>query len=133
MVRRITAVEGPDPIDVHVGLQLRRRMTTLAMTYEQLAERIGCSYQQVQKYRTARNRLSAANLHRVAQALGVPITYFFEGSAEPTVLDGANDHITREAIRVFRDMDAVGASMLLGALKRLASKANATDIQGAPV
>lgn len=75
----ITAKEyGPDPIDVHVGKRLRLRRTLLGMSQEQLANAVGVTFQQIQKYERGSNRVSASRLYDVARVLGVNIAFFFE-------------------------------------------------------
>ena len=49
------------------------------MTQQQLADRVGIKFQQIQKYETGMNRISASRLWDIADALGVQISYFFEG------------------------------------------------------
>ena len=68
----------PDPIDRHVGARVQLRRTLVRMTQEQLAKKVGVSFQQVQKYERGLNRVSASRLFDIAYVLGVPITYFFE-------------------------------------------------------
>lgn len=69
----------PDPIDVHVGGRIRARRAMLGVTQVQLAEMLGLTFQQVQKYERGVNRVSASTLWRAAEALSVPVAYFFEG------------------------------------------------------
>lgn len=69
----------PDPVDIHVGSRLRTRRTLLGMSQEKLAEAIGLTFQQVQKYEMGKNRISASRLYQFAQILDVSISYFFEG------------------------------------------------------
>lgn len=69
----------PDPVDIHVGARLRTRRTLLGMSQEKLAEAIGLTFQQVQKYEMGKNRISASRLYQFAQILDVSISYFFEG------------------------------------------------------
>ncbi len=66
----------------HIGERIRRRRTELGLTQEQLGEALGVSYQQIQKYETAANRVSAARLYELAQACDVDVAYFFEGFEE---------------------------------------------------
>jgi len=66
-------------IDFHVGERIRMRRTELGLTQEELARQLLISYQQVQKYETGANRISAGRLFEVAQELGVGIAYFFDG------------------------------------------------------
>lgn len=66
-------------IHLHIGQRLRRRRRILNMRQYQLANALGVSHQHVAKWESAENRLNAAQLWEVAQALGVEITYFYEG------------------------------------------------------
>ena len=68
-----------DEIDVHLGRRLRRRRRLLGLTQEQIACVCGVRFQQIQKYECGANRMSAARLWRLAQALDVPVAYFFDG------------------------------------------------------
>jgi transcriptional regulator with XRE-family HTH domain len=70
---------APNPIDVHVGLQVRLRRKELKISQEKLAEALGLTFQQVQKYERGANRISASKLYEIARALQVPIGWFFEG------------------------------------------------------
>lgn len=66
-------------IDAHIGMRLRQRRWLLGLTQQQLGERVGIKFQQVQKYETGQNRISASRLWELARAVDVPIAYFFEG------------------------------------------------------
>ena len=72
----------PDPVDINVGSKLRARRTLLGMSQEKLAEAVGLTFQQVQKYEMGKNRISASRLYQFAQILDVSISYFFEGYEE---------------------------------------------------
>ncbi len=72
------------PVDAHVGKRIRHRRWMLGMTQQQLADRVGIKFQQIQKYETGMNRISASRLWDIAGALGVPVSYFFEGLAAPS-------------------------------------------------
>lgn len=69
------------PVDVHVGKRIRHRRWLVGMTQQQLAERVGIKFQQIQKYETGANRVSASRLWDIADALEVPVSFFFEGLA----------------------------------------------------
>lgn len=71
------------PIDAQVGKRIRHRRWMLGMTQMLLASRIGVKFQQVQKYETGANRISASRLWEVSKALDVPIVYFFEDHEMP--------------------------------------------------
>ena len=70
------------PVDVHVGKRVRHRRWMVGMTQQQLAERVGIKFQQIQKYETGMNRISASRLWDISAALGVPVSFFFEGLGE---------------------------------------------------
>ena len=70
------------PVDVHVGKRVRHRRWMVGMTQQQLAEHVGIKFQQVQKYETGMNRVSASRLWDIADALDVPVGYFFDGLNE---------------------------------------------------
>ncbi len=68
-----------DDIDLHLGKRLRRRRRLLGLTQQQLAGACGVRFQQIQKYECGANRISAARLWQLAEALEVPVGYFFDG------------------------------------------------------
>ena len=78
MRRRAVQRDGPDPIDRHVGRRLRARRTLLGMSQTSLAQALGLTFQQVQKYERGANRISASALFRLSRALDVPVAFFFE-------------------------------------------------------
>ncbi len=67
------------PVDVHVGKRIRHRRWLIGMTQQQLAEQVGIKFQQIQKYETGANRVSASRLWDISDSLGVPVSFFFEG------------------------------------------------------
>ena len=69
-------------IDLHLGRRLRRRRRLLGLTQQQLAMHVGIRFQQIQKYECGANRISAARLWQLAEALETPVSYFFDGLAE---------------------------------------------------
>ena len=69
----------PHPVDVHVGKRIRHRRWLVGMTQQQLAESVGIKFQQIQKYETGANRVSASRLWDIADALDVEVSFFFEG------------------------------------------------------
>lgn len=68
-------------IDLHLGKRLRRRRRLLGLTQQQLAASVGVRFQQIQKYECGANRISAARLWGLAEALEVPVAYFYDGLA----------------------------------------------------
>ena len=69
-------------IDLHLGRRLRRRRRLLGLTQQQLAVQVGVRFQQIQKYECGANRISAARLWELAEALSTPISYFYDGLEE---------------------------------------------------
>ena len=103
------------PVDVHVGKRIRHRRWMVGMTQQQLGENVGIKFQQIQKYETGMNRVSASRLWDIAAALDVPISFFFEGVEEET---GGIDHLVdarkkgdlladREALELVRSYYAI--------------------------
>ena len=73
--------EGPHPVDIHVGRRVRMRRNEVGMSQTNLADGLGITFQQVQKYERGTNRISTSKLYEIAIALETPITYFFEDLA----------------------------------------------------
>jgi len=80
-------------VDVHVGQRIRRRRWMVGMTQQQLGEAVGIKFQQIQKYETGMNRVSASRLYEISKALDVPVAFFFEAVDEP-----ANENETAEGM-----------------------------------
>lgn len=70
---------APDPVDVYVGSRVRVRRTVLGMSQERLADQLGITFQQVQKYENGSNRMGASRLHAISRVLNVPVSFMFEG------------------------------------------------------
>ncbi|MBN9319985.1 MAG: hypothetical protein BGN86_07340 [Caulobacterales bacterium 68-7] len=68
---------SPSPIDIGVGGKIRERRKLMKISQERLADVLGLTFQQVQKYERGANRVSASKLYEIAGALGVPVGYFF--------------------------------------------------------
>ncbi len=103
----------PHPVDVHVGKRIRHRRWLVGMTQQNLAERVGIKFQQIQKYETGANRVSASRLWNIADALGVEISFFFEGleseSSEKSGADGVPADLMgdKEALDLVRSYYAI--------------------------
>jgi len=76
------------PVDQHVWQQMRHRRWMIGMTQQQLADAVGIRFQQIQKYETGANRVSASRLWDIAAAMDVSVGFFFEGLN--TAEDGPN-------------------------------------------
>ena len=68
----------PNPIDIHVGSRVRLRRNMLGMSQEKLGEKLGITFQQVQKYEKGTNRVGASRLQAIASILDTPVSFFFE-------------------------------------------------------
>lgn len=79
-----TGKKGPNPVDVHVGRRIRIRRVLSGLSQTALADRLGLTFQQLQKYESGANRVSASRLWQIAQILDVPIAWFFMGIDDET-------------------------------------------------
>lgn len=101
------------PVDVHVGKRIRHRRWMVGMTQQQLAEKVGIKFQQIQKYETGMNRVSASRLWDISDALTVPVSFFFEGleggGGEPEGQRALPDDILadKEALELVRSYYAI--------------------------
>lgn len=86
-----TALEEGRATDIHVGQRLRQRRWMLGLTQQQVGDRVGIKFQQVQKYETGQNRVSASRLWDLAKALDVPVGYFYDGLGGAPVDNAAQD------------------------------------------
>lgn len=88
---------APNPVDVHVGKRIRLRRTILHITQQQMADMLGLTFQQVQKYEKGMNRVGASRLWDISRVLEVPMGFFFEdmdesvASQSPRMLNGQFD------------------------------------------
>jgi transcriptional regulator with XRE-family HTH domain len=100
--------ELPDPVDLHVGKAVKDRRISLGLSQSEVGEALGLTFQQVQKYEKASNRISASKLYTLASVLKVPIYYFFQG-LDASVMPGfaeppADYEVDVEAQRDQREM-----------------------------
>lgn len=72
--------EGPNPVDIYVGSKVKARRLILGLSQEELANAIGLTFQQVQKYERGTNRISVSRLVDICKVLKVQIDYFFDGT-----------------------------------------------------
>ena len=107
-------------IDENVGFQLRQRRALLGLSQEKLAEQVGLTFQQIQKYENGANRISASRLFEFSKVLDIPVNFFFETSGLPVssaglaegeqaTFEGPDDVMRRketlELIRVYYSID----------------------------
>ncbi|QFU07964.1 transcriptional repressor DicA [Rhodobacteraceae bacterium THAF1] len=101
------------PVDVHVGTRIRQRRWMTGMTQQQLAEKVGIKFQQIQKYETGMNRVSASRLWDIGEALDVAVEFFFDGLQAETESEGTVNGVPadlmadREAMELVRSYYAI--------------------------
>ncbi len=99
------------PVDVHVGKKIRQRRWATGTTQQQLAEKVGIKFQQIQKYETGANRVSASRLWDIAAALDAPVEFFFDGQEDAVScpLATARDDLLseKEAVELLRAYHAI--------------------------
>ena len=71
---------SPNPVDKHVGSRVRMRRLMLGMSQSKLADGLGLTFQQVQKYEKGTNRMGASRLQHLSHILQIPVPFFFEGA-----------------------------------------------------
>jgi transcriptional regulator with XRE-family HTH domain len=83
----------PNPIDKHVGGRVRMRRLMVSRSQEKLGDKLGLTFQQVQKYEKGVNRIGASRLQHIGEILGVSVAFFFEGApaTQPVVGFGEAD------------------------------------------
>jgi transcriptional regulator with XRE-family HTH domain len=142
---RMASKGFPNPIDVHVGARIRLRRTLLGISQEKLAETIGLTFQQVQKYEKGTNRVSSSRLVDLANALDVTVSYFFEEMSagvsaqtpselmrtkqRPATIDNENDPLakreTLEFVRAYYKIEDPAVRKRLAELTKVIAKASA--------
>jgi len=115
-------------IDLHIGKRLRARRRLLGLTQQQLATVVGVRFQQIQKYECGANRVSASRLWRVAEVLGVTVSYFYDG-LEPATSASSPDSVSQaeaaardesiDLIRAYYQLDERPRQRLLDLAKAL--------------
>jgi len=121
-----TAHDNPhDPIDITVGARITSQRLSNGMTQSDLATAIGVSFQQVQKYERGSNRVSASRLWLIAEALNVPMTYFFDGATTETGAPREKRPITpwvQELMTLEKDLPASARKLVLNMARQLAER-----------
>ncbi len=116
-------------IDAHVGERIRLRRTEAGLTQEQLASTLDISYQQIQKYETGANRVSAGRMLEIARKLGVEVGDFFEGlqddAAGPALEHGGHQRSAIELVRTFGQIkDPEVRAAIAGLVKTIVERAD---------
>ena len=117
-------------VDVHVGKRIRHRRWAVGTTQQQLAERVGIKFQQVQKYEKGTNRIGAGRLQVVAELLGVSVSAFFAEEGEVSAEDTDTLSLTKvegavSLMRAYASIDSEQVRKDVLALVRTAAKLSA--------
>jgi transcriptional regulator with XRE-family HTH domain len=124
---RMASKGMPNPVDIYIGTRIRARRIAIGMSQENLANAIGLTFQQVQKYERGGNRVSGSRLLDLAMTLGVDVGWFFEGmpaeivNQRPGALQGAApklDNIDKEPAETREALETVRVYMKLSAEQR---------------
>lgn len=118
-----TKTETPEPVDITVGLRVRTRREALNYSQSDLGKACGLTFQQIQKYEKAVNRISASRLKMIADFLRVPISYFFDETPEARGMNlpfdqFMTDRYARDIVENWKDVPIearMAAAQLLGA------------------
>jgi transcriptional regulator with XRE-family HTH domain len=133
-MNEISGGRQPHQVDRHVGALIRAKRKAAGMSQNELAEALGITFQQVQKYERGANRVSASKLYEIAQKLNTPLTAFFQGLDTPqdgpagaddlmSFLDERGSH---ELMAAFKDLKPTLRSRLIALAKAMAG-ADAED------
>lgn len=110
--------DGPDPVDIAVGKRLRALRRLRGLTQDRLARAAGVRFQQVQKYETGANRISASRLVRFANALDLPVSTFFDEAGSEHVSALSPDELA--LIRAWRATPDIQRTAILSLARALA-------------
>ncbi len=99
-------------VDKHVGQRIRHRRWLAGLTQQQLAEAVGIKFQQIQKYETGTNRVSASRLWDISRALGVSPSFFFDGLEMSGAQDSGEENLLekKETLELLRTYYAIPES-----------------------
>ncbi len=109
------SVKKPDPVDIEVGQRIRIQRMATGLSQTTLADQLGVTFQQVQKYEKGVNRVGAGRLTKIAKVLGVPIGTFF-GSADAGTIERSDRHTASSPLKL---LTVPGALRLLRAYGQL--------------
>jgi transcriptional regulator with XRE-family HTH domain len=122
--------DGPREIDVHVGQRVRQRRVLCGLSQTELANAIGLTFQQLQKYERGMNRISASKLWQISQVLDLPVQWFFKEYAEPKDEEDKRKEcfqMKRETLELVRNYVAAPADVQRKFLSLVKSIANSAS------
>ena len=132
------ATGTPHSVDVLVGQRLRLRRKLSGLSQTELGEKIGVTFQQLQKYESGANRISASRLFDLSRVLDVPVSYFFDemtenvsgaGKMEAALTDEQNLMAKRETLELMRAYYKIQKASVRKRIINLA-RALAVDYEG---
>lgn len=120
--------KSPDPIDLLVGRNIRIQRLKRSMSQEKLADALGLTFQQVQKYEKGTNRVGSGRLHRIASIFGIPVANLFEGAElKAGQTDSALEMLASpHVLRMVQAMSAIKDSSMRHSLVDLVERIAAT-------
>src|SRR5215203_2193098 len=102
----------PHPVDIMVGKRVRLRRLQLSFSQTELAQKLGLTFQQVQKYEKGTNRVSCSRIYEISEVLDVPITFFFSGKLDTDADVGLAEHLEpnqlNDGLRLIRAFRKIG-------------------------
>ena len=119
---------SPHPVDRHVGALIRLKRRALGISQSDLAEALGITFQQVQKYERGSNRVSSSKLYEIAQKLDTPLSAFFEGLDTPAdgesvaggLIDFLSESGSQDLVVAFKAMNPALRKQLVSLAKAMA-------------
>jgi transcriptional regulator with XRE-family HTH domain len=126
---KVAGRSRPQDVDRYVGARIRERRIILGLTQQQMADLIGVTYQQAHKYEKGINRVAAGRLYSIAQALGVEVSYFYEGlQTGGTLVPSPSQRLLLDLARNFLNIPDPSHREAVAALaRRLAAGENGDD------
>ncbi len=124
MIRRIVSKDGPHPVDIQVGRRARERRTLEGMSQTAVANKLGLTFQQLQKYERGHNRISASKLYELANIFDVPVSYFYEGMEAGKGAPSRDETLTkRETLELVRAYYAISDPAVRDSIRKLTQAA----------
>lgn len=104
--------------DVHIGRRLRERRIALGLSQSELAEKLGISFQQVQKYESGANRISGSRLWDISRVVDAPVAFFFDG-LEGGASNQSERPLDRQTLEIARAVNMIDDDEVRSQLIRL--------------
>ena len=117
------------PIDIHVGQRVRFKRKMMGLTQSDLAEKVGLTFQQIQKYEKGENRISASKLFQISQILGTSVSFFFEDYSESNSFN--NEEVTlddKKSVELVQSFKSIKNPKLQKRIMMLISSFSEEDI-----